>query len=193
MRVIAGAAKKRRLKSPGKLPVRPTADRVKESLFNIIGSQLPCCSFADLYAGTGGVGIEALSRGATKVLFVEKEPRVIRILQYNLTITGLGGNAEVVQGDVHTALAAAMRKQDTYDIVFADPPYRQGLAEDMLNILNKYPVLHLNGVIALEIGADEEMPDQVGIYLLQRRVKYGDTALVFYQYSTPKTPPLSEK
>ncbi len=193
MRVIAGAAKKRRLKSPGKLPVRPTADRVKESLFNIIGSQLPCSKFADLYAGTGGVGIEALSRGATKVLFVEKDPRVIRILQDNLTITGLGGNAEVVQGDVHVALATAMRKQDTYDIVFADPPYRQGLGVDMLNILNKYPILRLNGVIALEIGADEEIPDQAGIYLMRRRVKYGDTALVFYQYSTPKPPLLSGK
>jgi len=181
LRVIAGIAKKRRLKSPGKLPVRPTADRVKESLFNIIGSELCGSCFADLYAGTGAVGIEALSRGATKVLFVEKDPRVIRVLQDNLTITGLGENAEVIQGDVQASLAMAMRKQNFFDIVFADPPYRQGLAAGVLNILKQYPILHSNGLVILEVGADEEMPDQSGSYLMQRRVKYGDSALVFYQ------------
>ncbi|AGL02215.1 16S rRNA (guanine(966)-N(2))-methyltransferase RsmD [Desulfoscipio gibsoniae] len=188
MRVIAGTAKKRKLKSPGKLPVRPTADRVKESLFNIIGSRLPDSYFADLYAGTGGVGIEALSRGAAKVLFVEKDSRVMRILQDNLAITGLGGDAEVILGDVQAAIDIAMRKQLTFDIVFADPPYRQGLAVGVLNILNKYPILRLNGVIVLEIGADEDMPDQAGKYQLWRRVKYGDTALVFYQFAVENHP-----
>lgn len=182
MRVIAGTAKKRRLKSPGRLPVRPTADRVKESLFNIIGSRLPDSFFADLYAGTGGVGIEALSRGAAKVLFVERDARVVRVLKDNLAITGLGANAELVLGDVRAALDTAVRKQNSFDIVFADPPYRQGLAADVLNILNKCPVLHLNGIIVLEIGADEDMPGQAGIYQLWRRVKYGDTALVFYRF-----------
>lgn len=181
MRVIAGIAKKRRLKSPGKLPVRPTADRVKEALFSILGSRLTAGSFADLYAGTGGVGIEALSRGAARVLFVEKDPRVLRILKDNLAITGLGGSAEVVPGDVDAALATAMCKQDTFDIVFADPPYRQGMAAGVLNTLNKFPVLRLNGLIIIEIRADEEMPYQAGLYQLQRRLKYGDTALVFYK------------
>ncbi len=181
MRVIAGMAKKRRLKSPGKLPVRPTSDRVKEALFSILGSRLTASSFADLYAGTGSVGIEALSRGVSKVLFVEIDLRVLRILKDNLAITGLGGSAEVVLGNVDRALAAAMRKQDTYDIVFADPPYRQGLAAGVLNTLNQFPVLRLNGLIIIEIGADEEMPDQVGLYQQKRRLKYGDTALVFYE------------
>ncbi|TYO97402.1 16S rRNA (guanine(966)-N(2))-methyltransferase RsmD [Desulfallas thermosapovorans] len=181
MRVIAGKAKKRRLKSPGKLPVRPTADRVKESLFNIIGGLLPDSYFADLYAGTGGVGIEALSRGAARVLFVEKDARVMRILQDNIAITGLGAGAEVFLGDAERALAMAMHKQKTFNIIFADPPYRQGLAAGVLNILNKCPVLHVNGIVVLEVGADEEMPDQAGMYRLWRRVKYGDTALVFYQ------------
>lgn len=181
MRVIAGLAKKRRLKSPGKLPVRPTADRVKEALFSICDSRLADCNFADLYAGTGGVGIEALSRGAARVLFVEKDPRVLRILKDNLSITGLGAGAEVVPVDVNKALAAVRRKQDTFDIVFADPPYRQGLAVCLLNTLNQFPVLRLNGLIIIEIAADEKMPDQAGAFQLQRRLKYGDTALVFYQ------------
>jgi len=180
LRVIGGCAKKRHLKSPGKLPVRPTSDRVKEALFNILSGIFPC-RFADLYAGTGSVGIEALSRGAEKVLFAEKDPRVARILLANLTLTGLGAKAEVIQNDAGVALAMVAAQKETYDIVFADPPYRQGLGMDMLNILAHCRVLHSRGVFILEMGADEEAPVQTDAFLLQRRVKYGDTALVFYQ------------
>lgn len=180
MRVIAGRVKKRRLKSPGKLPVRPTADRVKESLFNILGEKIPDHSFMDLYAGTGGVGIEALSRGARKVLFVEKDPRVLRLLKENIALTGLEQGAEVIPGDVTTALRSLTVRPEKYDIIFADPPYRQGLAAMTLNTLAMNPVWQQSAIIVMETGADEEMPAEAGLLKLYRREKYGDTALYFY-------------
>lgn len=181
MRVIAGIAKKRRLKSPGKLPVRPTSDRVKEALFNIISDLVAGSSFADLYAGTGGVGIEALSRGAGKVVFVESDPRVVALLRENLQLTGLGDNAEVVRSDVGNALYRMYLKNYTFNIIFADPPYRQGLAAQTLNMLTGYPVLHQNGIVILETGAGEDVPVRAGALALVRREKYGDTTLAFYK------------
>lgn len=181
MRVIAGIAKKRRLKSPGKLPVRPTSDRVKESLFNIISNLVPGSCFADLYAGTGGVGIEALSRGACKTVFVENDPRVVDVLRENLQLTGLGAGAEIIRRDVESALRWMCRKNYIFNIIFADPPYRQGLAGQTLNMLNKYPVLHQNGIFILETGAGEAVPEQAGVFTLARLEKYGDTALAFYK------------
>ncbi|SFR05375.1 16S rRNA (guanine(966)-N(2))-methyltransferase RsmD [Desulfoscipio geothermicus] len=184
MRVIAGIAKKRRLKSPGKLPVRPTADRVKESLFNILGSRLPGSIFADLYAGTGGVGIEALSRGAGKVVFVEKNLPVARILMENIALTGLQAGAEIITRDVEAALKILSRQHITFDIIFADPPYRQGQAARVLNILSKVPVLRKNGILVLEIAANENIPEKAGAFTMWRREKYGDTALVFCKPDT---------
>jgi 16S rRNA (guanine(966)-N(2))-methyltransferase RsmD len=184
LRVIAGIAKKRRLKSPGKLPVRPTADRVKESLFNILGSRLPGSIFADLYAGTGGVGIEALSRGAGKVVFVEKNPPVARILMENIALTGLQAGAELITRDVEAALKILSRQHITFDIIFADPPYRQGQADRVLNILSKVPVLRKNGILVLEIAANENIHEKAGVFTMWRREKYGDTALVFYKPDT---------
>jgi len=181
LRVIAGIAKKRRLKSPGKLPVRPTSDRVKESLFNIISGLVPGCSFADLYAGTGGVGIEALSREAREVVFVENNAQVAGILRENIKLTGLQANAEVIQRDVEAACRLLLGKRCIFDIIFADPPYRQGLANEVLNILNKYPLLQVNGLLIIETGGDEKVPEKKGSLLLVRREKYGDTTIIFYK------------
>lgn len=181
MRVIGGIAKKRHLKSPGKLPVRPTADRVKESLFNILGSRIPGSIFADLFAGIGGVGIEALSRGANKVVFIEKKPIVARILKENINLTGLSEGAEIIVQDVEIAIKLMKNRKNMFDIIFFDPPYRQGLAIKTLNTLSKYPILHNDGIAIAEVGADEEVPKNIVGFTLFRREKYGDTMLVFYK------------
>ncbi len=181
MRVIAGTAKKRRLKSPGNLPVRPTADRIKEALFNILSVRIPGCSFADLYAGTGGVGIEALSRGAGRVLFAEKDSRVARLLTENINMTGLNDGAEIMHCDVDMALRRVAQRGENFDIIFADPPYRQGLAARMLNTLARYKVWQVNAMIVMETSSDEELPENTGVFVLWRREKYGDTALSFYR------------
>ncbi len=181
MRVIAGTAKKRRLKSPGNLPVRPTADRVKESLFNIISPQIPGCAFADLFAGTGGVGIEALSRGAAKVIFVEKDSRAAGLVKQNIDLTGLRDGAEIMLDDFEQALRRVSQRSEKFDIIFADPPYRQGLAAMVLNTLARYPVWQLNTIVILETDAKEILPEDTGVFKLWRREKYGDTALSFYR------------
>ncbi|MCG8402207.1 MAG: 16S rRNA (guanine(966)-N(2))-methyltransferase RsmD [Firmicutes bacterium] len=183
MRIIAGKAKKRRLKSPGKLPVRPTADRVKESLFNILGDKVPHSRFADLFAGTGGVGIEALSRGADKVLFVEQEPRVARLLKENIELAALSARAEIMRCDVETALGRLVGRGENYDIIFADPPYRQGLATMVLNNLARHRIWRDNALVIIETCAKEELPAQVGVFSFCRREKYGDTALSFFKAS----------
>ena len=181
MRVIAGKAKKRRLKSPGKLPVRPTADRVKESLFNILGNSVHGSRFADLFAGTGGVGIEALSRGADKVLFVEKEPRVARLLRENIELAALPARAEIMRCDVETALGRLVGRGEKYDIIFADPPYRQGLATEVLNNLAKHRIWRDNALVIIETEAKEELPAQVDVFSFWRLDKYGDTTLSFFK------------
>lgn len=181
MRVIAGIAKKRRLKSPGKLSVRPTLDRVKESLFNIILPKVSGSCFADLYAGTGGVGIEALSRGAQKVVFVENNPKVVAVIRENLQLTGLGANAEIIQRDLANATRWMQQKHYLFDIIFADPPYQQGLAEETLNLLCQYPLLHNQGILIIETSIKEALPGPKGPFKLVRRERYGDTALTFFE------------
>lgn len=181
MRVIAGRAKKRRLKSPGKLAVRPTSDRVKEALFNIIFARVEGSYFADLYAGTGGVGIEALSRGAGKVVFVEEDPKVATVIRENLRLTGLGVQAEIIQRDLASAVRFMRQKSYLFDIIFADPPYGQGLAGETLNLLCKYPLLHDQGVLVVETGSNEAFSGPTSPFKLVRRERYGDTTLTFFE------------
>jgi len=181
LRVIGGVAKKRRLKSPGDLPIRPTADRVKESLFNILAPIIPACTFVDLFAGAGGVGIEALSRGAAKVLFVEKDQRAVRLLKHNIDLAGLHTGAEIMAGDVEQSLRRLTQRNEKFDIVFADPPYRQGLAAAVLNTLARHPVWQPHTTIVLETDAKDVLPENTGTFALWRREKYGDTALSFYR------------
>ncbi len=118
MRVIAGEFRSRRLKSVEGIDVRPTPDRLRETLFNVIAGDLSGATFADAYAGTGAVGIEALSRGSARAVFIEKNRRAVEIIQENVQSLGLGGRANVVRGSARTYLAAQRAA-----IVFIDPPY----------------------------------------------------------------------
>ncbi|MGB9825598.1 MAG: 16S rRNA (guanine(966)-N(2))-methyltransferase RsmD, partial [Desulfofundulus sp.] len=121
MRVIAGIAKKSRLKIPRGWKGRPTADRVKESLFNILSPLIPGSCFLDLYAGTGNVGIEALSRGAQRVVFVEQDKKAVRVIRDNLVHVGFSERAELLAQDVFLALRQLGGQ--SFDVIFLDPPY----------------------------------------------------------------------
>ena len=133
MRVIAGAAKGHNLQTIEGLATRPTTDRIKETLFNIIAFDLPECSFLDLFAGSGGIGIEALSRGASFACFVEQSRDAVRCIRENLAFTRLSGRAEVAAKDVFAFLSAAEGKP--YDLVFMDPPYDMGHEKRVLEVL----------------------------------------------------------
>ena len=134
MRVIAGSARRLQLKSLPGLETRPTTDRIKETLFNIINDELYDCTFVDLFSGSGGIGIEALSRGAKKCVFVEKNRSAVAVIKDNLAHTHLEEGADVIAGDVMAAVDR-LRNYEHLDIVYMDPPYKAGVEKDVLTRL----------------------------------------------------------
>jgi 16S rRNA (guanine(966)-N(2))-methyltransferase RsmD len=184
MRVIAGIAKGRTLKPvPGK-GTRPISDRVKESVFNILRWQVPDSRFLDLFAGTGGVGIEALSRGAERAVFVEKELKAVRVLRENLRATHMTGQARVVQEDVFRFLLLANQSvapADRFDIIYVAPPQYQDLWAQALIALDGHPLLAPEGIIVAQIFPKEYRALPLEDLVLTDQRKYGSTMLCFYE------------
>jgi 16S rRNA (guanine(966)-N(2))-methyltransferase RsmD len=180
IRVIAGTARGRKLRAVPGDSTRPITDRVKENLFNIIGSLIIRSSFLDLFAGTGGVGIEALSRGAAFVRFLDLDRRAIRTIHQNLESTGLGENAEVHQRD---SLAALQQGPDRpFDFIFIAPPQYKGMSAAALRHLDARPGwLEEDGWVIVQIDPrEDETAAFENLELFDER-KYGNTKLNFYR------------
>lgn len=180
MRVIAGKLKGRRLTVPKSKGVRPTSDYVREALFGILGSSIQGVRFLDLYAGSGAVGIEALSRGSAEVVFLEQDPSCLRVLRENLAIAGLGSQ-RVIAGDVLRVLPRLVRQGEGFDIIFLDPPYGAGLAGRTLEMVSLGDLLRPRGLVIVEHFAKERLPPQVGRLQRLRENKHGQTMLTFYE------------
>ena len=133
MRVIAGTARSMPLRTVRGQDVRPTTDRTKETLFNILQFRIPGCRFLDLYAGSGSIGIEALSRGAAGAYFVEKDRKTQQLILENLEFTRLAERATLLKGDVQSVLPS-LEKEDPFDIIFMDPPFDHGLERQTLTL-----------------------------------------------------------
>ncbi len=159
MRVIAGKAKRIPLVTPPGDDTRPTTDRIKETLFNILQDELYGCRFLDLFAGSGGIGIEAISRGAELAVFVEKEKNALKCIRQNLEKTRLSDQGSVIQTDV-IAYLSRFAGDDPFDIIFADPPYRKGFEERILTALKTSKALGDETLIVIESALDTE-PDFV--------------------------------
>ena len=181
MRVIAGTAKKRRLKAPRGLAVRPTCDRVKEALFNILADRVPECVFLDLFAGTGNIGIEAISRGAALAVFVEKEHKNTRVIVDNLKTTGFLSAARVLRREAKEAVKLLCAEGIAFDLIFMDPPYQTDLAKETLACVAAGGILKGSGIVIVETGPKEDMSPQIPALKMFRRERYGDTMLAFYQ------------
>ncbi|OPY89430.1 MAG: Ribosomal RNA small subunit methyltransferase D [Syntrophus sp. PtaU1.Bin208] len=180
MRIIGGQARGRRIAVPPGYAVRPTSDRIKEALFNILGP-LDGRNFLDLYAGTGNVGLEALSRGAAEVVFVEKISALITALRNNLDAFGFSGRYEVIATDVEQAINRLVQKGKSFDLIFADPPYRKGQIERTIVLLNGHPsLLAKEGMLILQNAQAEplEIKADKALKLVDER-RYGDTLLSF--------------
>lgn len=136
MRVIAGSARSLPLKTLDTSDTRPTQDRIKETLFNILHPDLPGCLFLDLFAGSGAIGIEALSRGAKKAWFIENNPKAAAVIRQNLDFTRLSDQAEVMMSDVIRGLSMLEQLEQPVDFIFMDPPYRQELEKKVLEHLS---------------------------------------------------------
>jgi len=179
VRVIAGEAKGYTLKMvPGK-GTRPVSDRVKESLFNILGQRVVGAYFLDLFAGTGSVGIEALSRGAERAVFVERAGKAVRVIEENLEHTHLTEWADVLHVDVFDLIA---RCQEQFDIIYVAPPQYRGLWSETLLALDRHPLLTRRGVIVVQIFPKEYEPLALEHYTLLDQRKYGSTLLCFYEH-----------
>jgi 16S rRNA (guanine(966)-N(2))-methyltransferase RsmD len=187
MRVVAGRLGGRRLKAVSGRTIRPTTDRVKESLFGILGERCQGARTLDLFAGTGSLGIEALSRGASRAVFVERDPVALRVLRENLRSTGVAGEAAVLAKDVLSALGfLARRGEGPFDLVLADPPYGRGLGAAALEQLGRgASLLSPGAVVAVEHANRDALPEQVGNLSLRRRERYGETVVSFYQAGEP--------
>jgi 16S rRNA (guanine966-N2)-methyltransferase len=170
MRIVAGRWRGRRIRPPSDSRVRPTADRVREAWMSIVQPDLPDAHVVDLFAGSGALGLEALSRGAAHATFVEVAPRSLRALAENIAALGAGADADVRRGD---ALAFA-RKLDAaaFDIAFADPPYGLGLAERLVQVWRERPFARL---LCVEHPARERLATADDVRT------YGDTAVSFFR------------
>jgi 16S rRNA (guanine966-N2)-methyltransferase len=180
MRVIAGRAKGRRLAMVPGEGTRPITDRAKEALFSILHPSIPRARWLDLFAGTGGVGIEALSRGAAAVTFVERAPKAVATLRDNLTTTGLTGGAHVVRGDVFRFLEQGPGAEP-YDVIYIAPPQYQGLWLKALEMVDQRVALVApEGRVIVQIFPKEYTPTALTSLTLVDERKYGSTLLLFY-------------
>ena len=180
MRVIAGSHRGRRLSGPQGTILRPTSDKVREALFSILGSRILGGRFLDLYAGTGAVGIEALSRGATIVTFVESDPKAVQVMRRNLTTCGLLDRAELRMGPTQTFFKRPQWWSGPYDVLFADPPYTAKEAVDLVLESWEIGLLAEDAVMVIEQDARAKLPTATDRATLIRRYAYGDTALFLY-------------
>lgn len=154
MRVIAGTARSLPLKAPEGLDTRPTTDRIKETLFNMLQSDIPGAVFADLFSGSGAIGIEALSRGAQKAYFIDNSPKAYACIQQNLTFTKTANRAIVLKQDVCSALNNIREKQ--VDIVFMDPPYGCGHEKSVLALLREMKYITEDTMIIVETSLETD-------------------------------------
>ena len=183
MRVIAGSAKGIKLRAVPGSGTRPIADRVKEALFNILSNTIVDSHLLDLFAGTGSVGIEALSRGAQRAVFVEKHSRAIATIRANLRQTRLEAGARVVRADVFTFLAG---DPVAFDLIYIAPPQYQGLWKKTLLALDASPSwLHPEGLAIVQIFPKELEPLDLTTLRLADQRQYGSTLLCFYESIGP--------
>ncbi len=190
MRVITGSAKGRPLKTVKGRDVRPTSDRVKETLFNIIGARVVDCAFLDLFAGSGAVGIEALSRGARLCYFVELATPHLKVVRENLAATRLGDRAQLLRRDARAAAADLGNRGAVFDLIFLDPPYGQGLVPETLELVVRHGLLQEDGWAICEHHRKDPVPPEIpgtataGGLTKFREVIFGETVLSFYRKST---------
>ncbi len=203
MRVVTGEAKGRKLKSPRTMGTRPIIDRVKTALFDILSTRVEDARFLDLFGGVGGVGIEALSRGASFATFIEMNGKVLKILRENLQLTGLADRAETLHADAFKFLQAAGRgmgtgaatPERTYDIIYVAPPQYQEMAARALGMLDTSPLLADDGLVIVQIHP-KERPGVVAVPLsrlaLTRERRYGSTLLMFFEPEAEKEQSLND-
>lgn len=180
-RIIGGAGKGRRLKTVGGDDTRPTGARVRQSLFDILAPVIPGCRFLDAFAGNGGVGLEALSRGAASVVLVDRSAAAIDAARENARgLSAAAGEVQVFRQDARTALAAFADQGRRFDVVYLDPPYASDFYEPLLELLGQ-GLLAEDGVAVAEHFHKRALPERIGALARTRHLRIGDHCLSFYR------------
>jgi 16S rRNA (guanine(966)-N(2))-methyltransferase RsmD len=180
MKIVAGKNRGNKLKSLKGLSIRPTSQKVREALFDILGISIEGTYFLDLFAGTGAIGIEALSRGAQKVIFIEKEIKCIKIIKENLKKTKNNQNSLVFKIDFLSGIKLLAKKNYLLDFIFLDPPYNMGLVNISLLEISKLPILKKNSVVIVQHYKKEKVEENINNLKLYDQRKYGESYLSFF-------------
>jgi len=180
MRVIGGVFRGRRLKSPEGISTRPTSDRVRESLFDVIAPRIKDARFLDAYAGTGAVGIEAISRGAKDVVFIEDARKALDSLETNLKMLGITDRVRVLRQPFDRSAIALGRESAPFDLIFLDPPYGHVEILKALRLVHATALLSARGLLVAEHDATLALPPEEGSLALTRTLRYGGTVLSLY-------------
>jgi 16S rRNA (guanine(966)-N(2))-methyltransferase RsmD len=178
MRIISGEFRGRRLDTLPGLNTRPTSEKAKEALFSIIQFEIEGRKVLDLFAGSGQLGLEALSRGARECVFVEADRAAAAIVKANIERCEAGDRAKLLNADFRSALR---RSNDPYDIIFIDPPYESAYREEALGLIDKFDILSETGIIIIESDKRSDMPETVGKLIRGRQYLYGKTRLTLYR------------
>ena len=178
MRVITGKARGIVLKTPTGMATRPTADRVKEAIFNIIQFDVPTASVLDLFGGTGQLGIEALSRGANRAVFVDEREDACKLIKENLKRTKLEAYGRVIRSDYMSYLKSC---KDKFDIILLDPPYAEVFLENSLKMITEIDILQSSGIIVTERPLGKDLPWEFPGFERSRDYKYGNTLITIYR------------
>lgn len=180
MRIVGGTAKGRRLKSRKGNETRPTLERVKESLFGIISPYVSGSKFLDLYSGTGNIALEALSRGASRAVMIEKEKEALRIIIENINDLGFEGISRAYLNDTLRAIEILGKKHEKFDIIFMDPPYKDEICVETIKAIEKAGILDGNGLIICEHHIAEKMPEELCGYKKADERTYSIKVMTFY-------------
>jgi 16S rRNA (guanine966-N2)-methyltransferase len=181
VRVVSGNCKGKSLKAVPGNSTRPTTDKVKEAIFNMIGPYFTGGLGLDLFAGSGGLGIEALSRGFDGVIFVDRDGKAIQTIKENIATCGYEKQVEIYRNEANRALKAIKKRELVFDVVFLDPPYKKQQLLDILSEIDKNKLIVNKGVIVCEHGHDVALPDQVGHLQVIKREQYGIIQITIYQ------------
>ncbi len=183
MRIVAGEFGGRRLVTPRDLRIRPTIDRVREAVFSIIASHVADARVLDLFAGTGAFGLEALSRGASRTVFVDRSQEAVRIIRENIGICGVQDRTEVILAPVRKALSRLGEAGAVFDLIFMDPPYGEGLVEETLPRLGE--AAHSHALVIGEHHAKDELAPPPKGWVKTEERRYGDTRISFFVKDIP--------
>ncbi|MBN3526127.1 16S rRNA (guanine(966)-N(2))-methyltransferase RsmD [Paenibacillus apiarius] len=194
MRVISGTARGRSLKPVPGMGTRPTTDKVKEALFSMIGPYFDGGRALDLFAGTGGLGIEAVSRGAEMAIFVDKDPKAVEVVQHNVESAGMKEQCEVYRNDARRAIKALTKRGMQFQLIFLDPPYRLKDADELLMSMWNGGLIGRDATIVVEHDARHQYPSSIGPLYVWKLADYGEIALTMYKVSdeipnAPQAPP----